>query len=145
MNALKVVCGAFSGVNAEVLNTADVQSTMEYGAVTFGLMTQNIIDKRQVIQNQGMRCIFGALRRTSAAVMRKELQFLPVFHIELSFLRIQSIRYTLKSTPDAEDSAYIGLQRCKTVTCSYQIKWMTTHFYKQMTALHGRFCLTSAG
>ena len=49
MNALKVVC-AFSGVNATVLKniyTATVHSTMEYGAVTFGLMTQNIMDKLQ--------------------------------------------------------------------------------------------------
>ena len=60
--------------------TVTVQSTMEYGAVTFGLMTHNIMDKLQVIQNQGMRCIPGAPRRTSAAVIRPELQFLPVSH-----------------------------------------------------------------
>ena len=82
MNALKVI-SSFSGVNAAVLKniyTATVQSTIEYGAVTFGLMTQNIMDKLQVVQNQGMRCILGAPRKTSTAVMRQELQFLPVSH-----------------------------------------------------------------
>ena len=66
MNTLKVVW-TFSGVNTGVLTniyTATAQSTMEYGAVTFG----------------GRRCILGAPRRTSAAMMRQELQFLPVLH-----------------------------------------------------------------
>ena len=82
MNALKVI-SACSGVNAAVLKniyTITVQSTLEYGSVTFGLMSQNSIDKLQTIQNQGMRCILGASRRTSAAMMRQELQFLPVLH-----------------------------------------------------------------
>ena len=82
MNALKVI-SACSGVNAAVLKniyTATVQSTLEYGAVTFGLMSENSMDKLQVIQNQGMRCILGAPRSTSAVMMRQELQFLPVIH-----------------------------------------------------------------
>ena len=82
MIALKVI-SACSGVNAAVLKniyTATVQSTLEYGTLTFGLMSQNSMDKLQVIQNQGMRCILGAPRRTSAAMMRQELQFLPVLH-----------------------------------------------------------------
>ena len=82
MNTLKVI-SACSGVNAAVLKniyTATVQSTLEYGSVTFGLMSQNSMDKLQTIQNQGMRCILGATRRTSAAMMRQELQFLLVLH-----------------------------------------------------------------
>ena len=62
MNALKVISSC-SGVNAAVLKniyTATVQSTLEYGSVTFGLMSQNSLDKLQTIQNQGMRCILGA-------------------------------------------------------------------------------------
>ena len=60
--------------------TVTVQSTLEYGAVTFGLMSENGMDKLQAIQNQGMRCILGAPRSTSAVMMRQELQFLPVIH-----------------------------------------------------------------
>ena len=60
--------------------TATIQSTLEYGAVTFGMMAPSNIDRLQVSQNQGMRRILGVSRGTSAKMMRHELEMLPVEH-----------------------------------------------------------------
>ena len=82
MNVLKVL-NSLSGVNASILKniyTAIVQSTLEYGAVTFGMMAANNIGRLQTAQNQGMRLILGVPRGTSAKMMRHELQMLPVEH-----------------------------------------------------------------
>ena len=82
MNVLKVL-NSLSGVNASILKniyTAIAQSTLEYGAVTFGMMAANNIARLQTAQNQGMRLILGVPRGTSAKMMRHELQMLPVEH-----------------------------------------------------------------
>ena len=82
MNVLKVL-NSLSGVNASILKniyTAIVQSTLEYGAVTFGMMAANNIARLQTAQNQGLRLILGVPRGTSAKMMRHELQMLPVEH-----------------------------------------------------------------
>ena len=82
MNLLKVL-NSFSDVNARILKniyTATIQSTLEYGAVTFGMMPPSNIDRLQVSQNQGMRLILGVPRGTSAKMMRHELQMLPIEH-----------------------------------------------------------------
>ena len=57
-----------------------LQSTLEYGAVTFGMMAHSNIDRLQVSQNQGMRLILGGPRGTSGKMMRHDLQMLPVEH-----------------------------------------------------------------
>ena len=80
MNLLKVL-NSPSDVNASILKniyTATMQATLEYGAVTFGMMAPSNIDRLQVSQNQGMRLILGVPRGTSAMMMRHELQMLPV-------------------------------------------------------------------
>ena len=80
MNVLKVLT-SLSGVNASILkNTSVIQSSLEYGAVTFGMMAANNIARSQTAQNQGMRRILGVPRGTSAKMMRHELQMLPVEH-----------------------------------------------------------------
>ena len=58
----------------------NVQSTLEYGAVTFGMMVASNIVRLQAAQNQGMRLILGVPRGTSAKMMRHTLQMLPVGH-----------------------------------------------------------------
>ena len=80
MNLLKVL-NSLSDVYTSILKniyTATIQSTLEYGAVTFGMMAPNNIDRFQVSQNQGMRLIKGVSRGTSAKIMRHELQMIPV-------------------------------------------------------------------
>ena len=65
MNVLKVL-NSLSGVNASILKniyTAIVQSTLEYGAVTFGMMAENNIVRLQTTQNHGMRLILGSTTR----------------------------------------------------------------------------------
>ena len=82
MNLLKVL-NSLSDVNASILKniyTATIQSTLEYGVVTFGMMVPSNIDRLQVSQNQGMRLILGVPRGTSAKMMNHELQMLPVEH-----------------------------------------------------------------
>ena len=82
MNALKVV-SSLSGVNGTILRrmyTASVQSCIEYGSMTFGMMAESNIKKIQTVQNQGMRLILGVPSRTSAIQMGMELQMLPVKH-----------------------------------------------------------------
>ena len=77
MHVLKVL-NSLSDVNASILKniyTAIIQSTLEYGADTFGMMaTSNIIVRLQAAQNQGMRLILGVPRGTSAKMMRHELE-----------------------------------------------------------------------
>ena len=82
MNLLKEL-NSLSDVNARILKniyTSIIQSTLEYGAVTFRMMSANTIDMLQVAQNQGMRLILGVPRGTTAKMMRHELQMLPVEH-----------------------------------------------------------------
>ena len=82
MNLLKVL-NSLSDVNARILKniySSTIQSTLEYGAVTFGMMAPCNIDRLQVSQNQGMRLILGVPRGTSGKMMRHELQMLPVEH-----------------------------------------------------------------
>ena len=82
MNLLKVL-NSLSDVTASILKniyTSTIQSTLEYGAVTFGMMAPSNIDRLQVSQNQWMRLILGVPRCTSAKMMRYELQMLPVEH-----------------------------------------------------------------
>ena len=83
MNLLKVL-NSLSDVNASILKniyTATIQSTLEYRAVSFGMMAPSNIDRLQVSQNQGMCLILGVPRGTSAKMMRHELQMLPMEHI----------------------------------------------------------------
>ena len=82
MNFLKVL-NSLSDVNAKIIKniyTTTIQSTLEYGAFTFGMMAPSNIDRSQVSQNQGMRLILGVPRGTSAKMMRHELQMLAVEH-----------------------------------------------------------------
>ena len=82
MNVLKVLT-SLSGVNASIsknIYSAVIQSTLEYGAVTFGMMAAINMARLQTAQNQGMRLILGVPRGTSAKMMRQELQMLPVEH-----------------------------------------------------------------
>ena len=82
MNFLKVL-NSLSDVNARMMNniyTATIQSALEYGAVTFGIMAYSNIDRLQVSQNQGMRLILRVPRGTSAKMMNHELHMLPVEH-----------------------------------------------------------------
>ena len=82
MNLLKVL-NSLSDVNANILKniyTASIQSTLEYGAVTIGMMAPRNIDRLQVCQNHGMHLILGVPQGTSAKMMRHELQVLPVEH-----------------------------------------------------------------
>ena len=61
MNLLKVL-NSLSDVKASILKniyTSTIQSTLEYGAVTFGMKAPSNIDRLQVSQNQGMRLILG--------------------------------------------------------------------------------------
>ena len=60
--------------------TATIQSTLEYGAVLFGMMVPSNIYRLHVSQNQDMRLILGVPWCTSANMMRHELQMLPVEH-----------------------------------------------------------------
>ena len=72
MNLLKVL-NSLSDVNARIMKniyTATIQSTLENGAVSFGMMAPSNIDRLQVSQNQGMRLILGVPRGTSAKIMR---------------------------------------------------------------------------
>ena len=82
MHLLKVL-NSLSDVNASIFRniyTAIIQSTLEYGAVTFGMMAASNIDRLQAAHNQGMRLILGVPQGTSAKMMRHELQMLPVEH-----------------------------------------------------------------
>ena len=61
MNLL-IVLNSLSDVNAQIMKniyTATIQPTLEYRAVTFGMMAPSNIDRLQVSQNQGMRFILG--------------------------------------------------------------------------------------
>ena len=61
MNLLKVL-NSLSDVNASILKNIypeTIESTLEYGAVTCGMMAPSNIDRLQVSQNQGMRLILG--------------------------------------------------------------------------------------
>ena len=64
MNLLEVL-NSLSDVNASILkniHTATIQSTLEYGADTFGMMAPSNIIKLQFSQNTGMRHILGVPR-----------------------------------------------------------------------------------
>ena len=82
MNLLKIL-NSLSDVNiiiGKTNYTATIQLTLEYGAVTFGMMASSNIGRLQVSQNQGMRFILGVPRGTSVKMMRHELQMLAVEH-----------------------------------------------------------------
>ena len=82
MNLLKVR-NSLLDVNASMLENiyiTTIQSTLEYGAVIFGMMAPSKIDRLHVSQNQGICLILGVPRGTSAKMMRHELQMLPVEH-----------------------------------------------------------------
>ena len=84
MNLLKVL-NSLSDVNENIMKNmypATIQPTLEYGAVTFGMMAPSKIDMLQVSQNQGKCLILGVPRGTSANMMRHELHMLPVEHRE---------------------------------------------------------------
>ena len=75
MNLLKVL-NSLSDVNARIIKniyTATIHSTLEYGAVTFGMMDPGNTGRLQVSQNQGLRVILGEPRDTSGKRMRHEL------------------------------------------------------------------------
>ena len=75
INLIKVL-NSLSDVHASILMniyTETIQSTLEYGAVTFGMMAPSNIDRLQVSLNQGIRLILGVPRHTSAKMMRHEL------------------------------------------------------------------------
>ena len=70
-----------SGVNARILRQvyiATVQSTLEYGAIIFGMMSNSSLTHMQVIQNQAMRVIFDVPKSPSAASTGRELDILPI-------------------------------------------------------------------
>ena len=80
LNALKVMA-TLSGVNARIrrqVYIATVQSTLEYGAITFGMMSKSSLAHMQVIQNQDMRVILGVPKSTSVASTGRELDILPI-------------------------------------------------------------------
>ena len=82
MNLLKVL-NSLSDVNASILKniyTATIQSTLEYGAVFFGMLAPSNIDRLQASQNEGMRLILGVPQGTGVKMMRHELHMLPVEH-----------------------------------------------------------------
>ena len=82
MNLLKVL-NSLSDVNASILKniyTATIQSTLEYGAVIFGMLAPSNIDRLQASQNEGMRLILGVPQGTGVKMMRHELHMLPVEH-----------------------------------------------------------------
>ena len=86
MKLLKVL-SSISVVNAIILKniyTPTIQATLEYGAVTLGIMAPSYINMLQVSQNQGMRLFLGVPRGTRAKMMRHELHMLTVKHRELS-------------------------------------------------------------
>ena len=67
INLLKVL-NSLSDGNASILKNiyiATIQSTLEYGVVTFGMMAPSNIDRLQTAQNQGMRLILGVPRDTN--------------------------------------------------------------------------------
>ena len=91
MNLLKVL-NSLSDVNARItknIYTTNIQSTLEYGAVTFGIMARNNINRLQVSHNQEICLILGVPRGTSAKMMRHELQMLPVEHRAKLYRRIR--------------------------------------------------------
>ena len=91
MNLLKVL-NSLSDVNAIIIKniyTATIQSTLEYGAVTFGLMDPSNLDRLQVSLNQGMLLILGVPRGTSAKMMRHAFQMIPAEHREKLFRKIR--------------------------------------------------------
>ena len=102
MNLLKVL-NSLSDATASILKniyTATIQSSLEYGAVTLGMMAPSNIDRLQVSQNQGMRLILGVPQGTSAKMMRHELQMLPVeYRATLSRAKLyQKIRGNIKQS-----------------------------------------------
>ena len=133
MHLLKVL-NSLSDVNASILKniyTATKQSTLEYGAVTFGMMATSNIDRLQAAQNQEMRLILGVPRGTSAKIMRHELQMLPVEH-RANLTRAKLYRkirgnvalYTLQLTGGKEMD---GQLRFRNATDLYQDNWRTQH------------------
>ena len=82
MNLLKVL-NSLSDVNSRIMKniyTATIQSTLEYGAVTFGMMAPSNIDRLHIFQNQRVRLILGVPRGPSGKMMIHEHQMLPVEH-----------------------------------------------------------------
>ena len=152
-NLLKVL-NSLSDVNVSILKniyTATIQSTLEYGAVTFGNMAPSNIDRLQVSQNQGMCLILGVPQGTSVNMMRHELQMLPVEHrakpsrakLYLKLIQgTQNIHYTLQSTGGNEMD---GPLRYRNVTDSHQDNWRIQHNYKETTPPHGNNYHTSVG
>ena len=142
MNLLKVL-NSLSDVNARIMKniyTVPIQSTLEHGAVTFGMMEPSNIDRLQVFQNQGMRLILRVPRGTSAKMMRHELHMLPNYTGRLE--ETQTIHYTLQSTGDNEIG---GPLRYRNVTDLHQDNWRNQHIYKEMTPPHGNNYHTNVG
>ena len=82
MNLLKVL-NSLSDVNTSNMKnicTVTIQSTLEYGAVTFGMMAPCNIDRLHASQNQWVRLILGVPQGRSARMMKHKLQLLPVEH-----------------------------------------------------------------
>ena len=82
INLIKVL-NSLSDVNARNMKniyTTNIQSTLEYGAVTFGMMAPRNINRLQVSKNQAVRLILGVPRVTSAKMVRHKLYMLPVVH-----------------------------------------------------------------
>ena len=80
LNSLKVMA-TLSGVNARIprqVYNATVLSTLEYGAITFGMMYKSSLAHMQVIQSQAMRVILGVPKLTSATSTGRELDNLPI-------------------------------------------------------------------
>ena len=82
MNLIKVL-NSLSDVSAKIMKniyTSTTQSTLEYGANTFGMMAPRNLDRLQISKNQGMRLILGVPRGTRIKKMRHELHMLPIEH-----------------------------------------------------------------
>ena len=71
MNLLKER-SSLSDVNARIMMyiySATIQSPLEYGAVTFGLMVSSSLYRLQVSQNEGMQLILEEPQGTSAMMI----------------------------------------------------------------------------
>ena len=86
LKVLLKVLSSLSDVNERIMKiiyTATIQSTLEYGAITF------VSDRLQVSHNQGMRLILEVPRGTSTKVMWHEL---PMIHVKHRAKLLRKIR-----------------------------------------------------
>ena len=152
MNLPKVL-NSLSDVNASIFKTiytSTIQSTLDYGAVTFGMISPSNIDRLQVSLNPGMRLILGVPRGTSSKIIRHELQMLPVEHIaKISRAKLyREIRGTTKHplhTTCNRRPRNGWTTEIQEFTDSHQDNWRNQHNYKETTSPHGNNYHTNIG